>query len=881
MKVRNLADFLPFCEIKDGCVLSKRGDATFGWRVELPTAFTVNENGYDSIINSFRQAYKLLPPWCIIHKQDIFAFERYHTSPNGFFLADAYSKHFDGRRYLNGQTYLYLTFSSKANIERKNSSSGFFGFLDSKVPKQESLEHYADIASQFESVLGANPLLTLTALSSEDFLRRGEHGRDEGVIPDYLRMYDPEGPDYNFVTEKDHVRYGEKELRIWYVEDSDAYPGSVSSTKNIAEMSSGTSQVFLSGGSPIGYLLRIPHIVNRYVVTIPKGVIEKELDTKKRVNTSFSNYSGECAVNAAELEDYLHESAGNNSITVKCFMNLMAWGTREDFAAIRNAVVTAFRSDLDVSVVEEDMIAPLHFYAAIPGAEAENGYDNYLNSELLAFLCHGLWDGYDFGMKDGVVHVCDRRTMTPVTLDIQSVARSKGLINNMNAIVIGPSGSGKSFTMNSLVQDFYVSGQHTVVIDIGDSYQGICSVINEYSGGKDGVYNTYDPEHPFAFNPFKGRSRWNETDEEGERTSSGMEFLLSLVKTIYKPEGGWNSESSSALKFLIMQFLDWWDNGVPPEIVENLQESHVNDLHRRAVKNGRKFSEAEAKKKWQDPVAQIFGESRAADPVFDDFYKYVTTIVAPLMRDENFKMGDIYLTEKIIDTERFGAAMDMYKRDGVYGFLLNAELEADLFESRFTVFEVDRIKDNSDLFPLWVLCIMHSFEEKMRSLPCQKVLIIEEAWKAIATETMANFIVWMWRTARKFRTSAVVVTQDVNDLTGSDIVRDAIILNSDVRILLDQRKNANNFQRAATVLGLSPMATNLVLSVNTNLNPEYRYKEAFFQIGENYSNVFAVEVSKEQALCFETDKTLKAPLLAKARATGSFIKAIEFFSKQK
>ena len=140
---------------------------------------------------------------------------------------------------------------------------------------------------------------------------------------------------------------------------------------------------------------------------------------------------------------------------------------------------------------------------------------------------------------------------------------------------------------------------------------------------------------------------------------------------------------------------------------------------------------------------------------------------------------------------------------------------------------------------------------------------------------MAAFITWLWRTARKFKTSAVVVSQSITDLTGSDIVKDAIIQNTDVKILLDQRKNANNFQNSVSVLGLSPMATNLVLSVGTDLDPKYKYKEAFFAIGEQYSNVFAMEVSLEQALCFETDKTLKKPLFERAKQCGSMIQAIK------
>ena len=262
--------------------------------------------------------------------------------------------------------------------------------------------------------------------------------------------------------------------------------------------------------------------------------------------------------------------------------------------------------------------------------------------------------------------------------------------------------------------------------------------------------------------------------------------------------------------------------------------------------------------------------------MFDDFYQFITRIVGPLVRDGNFRMGDIPFTSRLLDIDAFSASMDLYQKDGMYGFLLNAKDEPDLFKSRLTVFEVDKIKDNKQVFPIWVLLIMHSFEDKMRSLPCQKVMIIEEAWKAIATESMAEFIIWMWRTARKFSTSAFVVTQDILDLTGSSVIRDAIIVNSPVKILLDQRDNVTNFEKGADVLGYSREERNLVLSVGSALHPGYgKYKEAFFSIGPNYKNVFAIEVSPQQALAFESNKDDKRPIMQRAKECGSIIRAIQ------
>ncbi len=880
---RELRDYVPFMAIKDGCVLSKRGDVTFGWKLWLPTAYTVNEPGYDSIIRSFMQAYKQLPEWCVVHKQDVFCYDRYHAEGDPFFLSDAYAKHFEGRRYLNGHSYLYVTFSRKDVIMRKDGDSGFFGIIDRKVPSAQALEEIAAAASKFEAVLKNNPLLIMKPLASEDFLRMGPDGRDEGVIPDYLRLFDDGGPDYNFDFFEDRLQYGDRQVKMWYVQDSDAYPGEVSSVKAVNAMSTGASKVFLSGGSPIGYLLRIPHVVNRYVLTLPRKTVETELDLRKRVMTSFSLYSAESAVNSDQLADYLRAAADNSTVTVKCFMDLMAWPTKEQLPEVRNAVTTAFQSELDVSVVEETRTLPLLHFAGIPSAGPELGYNNYLNSEITAFLCHGLWDGYDFGMRKGLIHVCDRTCRIPVKMDIQAEARSKMGTKNQNVIVVGPSGSGKSFTMNSLVQDFYTSDEHVVIIDVGDSYEVLCAVVREQSGGKDGVYNTYDPAHPFSFNPFKGREHWDDVDVDGERLSSGRDFIMSLLQTMYIPKGGWkdNKEAVAVLTHLVNEFIGWWDGEVPADVAPRLKAAWLNESRSRAEKNGKEYDEKKALRGWKNPVEVIFPENRKGrDPLFNDFYNYVSMIVTDLVRDGSYRMGNIPVEEKMLDFASFSVAMDMFKVGGMYGFLLNAEHEEDLFASRLTVFEVDKIKDNEILFPLWVLCIMHSFEDKMRGLPCQKAIVIEEAWKALDTPTMEGFILWLWRTARKFSTSAVVVTQDIEDLVSSDVVKGAIIQNSDIRILLDQRQNANNFMRAIQVLGLTPMQTNLVLSVGSGVPVGQHYKEAFFQIGQNYSNVFSMEVSPVQAVCFETNKDLKRVIHHFARKFGSYEAACKYIAEQ-
>ena len=878
MNGRELRDYIPLMPIAspdDDCIVSKRGDVTFGWRLHLPVAYTVNEAGYDGILSSFIQAYKLLPPYCIVHKQDIFKFDTYHAGRSDEFLMDCYEKHFEGRKFLNGYSYMFLTFSSKSVVEMKTENAGMFHIFNAKPPKEDLLRSFASVASQFEAVLGNNALLDIEPLKASDFVRDGEHGEDEGLVPDYLRLFsDVPNLDYPLEFDKSFMTCGDMVMKAWYVEDSDAYPSQVASAVPVSSMSAGSSEVYLSGGSPIGYQLQIPHIVNRYIITLPRKAVEAELNQKKRLMNSFSLYSASCRVNAEELDEYLEQSAREGNTTIKCFTDVLAWGRANEITDIRNSVVTAF-SELDVTVCEEMRVMPVLHYAGIPGAAAELGYDFYMTSELNGFLCHGLWDGFDTGIDGGLVKVCDRRRMIPMSIDMQSRARSLGLINDLNMLVVGPSGSGKSFTMNLLVNNFYAAGQHGLIIDIGDSYQGQFQVINEESGGKDGIYNTYDPDKPLSFNPFRGRQDWNKTDEDGDRISSGFDYVMSLIETMYQPEGGWSQQTTGILENLIFRFFDLWDNGYDESLSESLKEAFINTKRARAEKTHRHFDEGKAAIGFINPLPDIFSEEkRGKDPVFDDFYQFVTLVVGPLIKDENFTIDNSSIRSDMFDVDNFGVAISKYSRNGIYGFLLNAEEERDIFASRLTCYEVDLIKDNKDLFPLWLLSIMHSFEEKMRTLSCPKFIVIEEAWSAIAKPTMANFIVWLWRTARKFKTSAVVVTQSLFDLTGSPIIKDAIINNTSTKILLDQSTNANKFEDSAKVLAFNDMDVGLVLSVNRNLNPNYRYKEAFIAIGEQYSNVFGIEVSLEQALAYESDKTLKAPLLELAKKRGSMISAI-------
>jgi conjugation system TraG family ATPase len=198
-----------------------------------------------------------------------------------------------------------------------------------------------------------------------------------------------------------------------------------------------------------------------------------------------------------------------------------------------------------------------------------------------------------------------------------------------------------------------------------------------------------------------------------------------------------------------------------------------------------------------------------------------------------------------------------------------------LLRERFIVFELDNIKDHPVLFPVVTLVIMETFISKMRKLGAvKKVILIEEAWKAIAKAGTAEFIKYLFKTVRKFSGEAIVVTQEVDDIIGNPIVKEAIINNSDCKILLDQRKFMTRFDQIQSLLSLTDKEKALVLSINKDNKKGRKYKEVFISLGGVISKVYAVEVSAEEYITYSTEQKEKLELFKKRDKLGSIDVAI-------
>lgn len=615
-----------------------------------------------------------------------------------------------------------------------------------------------------------------------------------------------------------------RRLMAWSFSRADDLPGEADTSVRVEALSGERGEVVLGWSSPLGVGLDCEHVLNTYTVMLPQQEALSMLERRRRNMTAFSSGSAENTVNADELSEFIDMVHRDSRMCVYTHSNVMAWCPPEDESALRGMVSTAL-SRMGITAKMNTYDTPVLYWAGLPGAEMELGEDNWRLGELYESLCFSTYESFQRGLPGGFLRICDRSRHIPLPMDTLDVAYRLRLIENYNAFVLGPSGSGKSFFTNWYVRSCYDAGAHVFIIDKGDSYETQCAIVREETGGRDGVYHTWSAEHPFSFNPFSGWRSW-----DSEEDNEGRNFLLTLLMMIWKPAQGWDEVRRPILDHMVDDFLE-----------------SVRD--------------------------------RGDDPVFDDFFHFFGRSILPRIkgtgaRRRPYVVGHDTVTTETFDAADFDKAMSPFAKGGRYPFLLNGRDGADLFASRFVVFEVDALSAQKDIYPICTFCMLNAFERKMRrSRTDFKLMFIEEAWAAIASEDTAGYIRNLWKTARKYHTQAVVVTQQLSDITSSAIVQDAILGNSPTKILLDQSSNASSMGAMAECLGLSGRDAALVQSVGKGLDPRYG-REVFITLGGRMSAVYNLEVSPEERWAYESDKAAKQPILERARETGSMIQAI-------
>ena len=817
LKTSTLESKFPLLRVENNCIISKFADITAAYRVLLPELFTLTGEEYEALHGAWLKALKVLPDYTVVHKQDFFIEERYTAPEEGSersFLARSYERHFNERPYLRHTCYLFVTKTTSERMRQTSASSVLCrGFI---VPREmrdtDAVTRFLEAAEQMERILNDSGLVRVERLTEAEIVGTAD---DAGLLARYFALSDERRPVVNEDIRLDPgtMRIGDKYLSMHTLSDLDVLPQSVATDFRYERLSTDRSDCRLSFAAPVGLLLSCNHVYNQVIFLDDHDETLKRLEASARNMNSLAAYSRSNAINREWIEMYLNEAHSQGLRSVRCHCNVMAWAESEsELKRIRNDVGSQLAL-MGCTPRHNTVDVPVLFWAAIPGNEADFPAEESFYTFLDQALC--LFNGetnYRSSLSPFGIKMSDRLSGIPLHLDISDLPMKRGVITNRNKFILGPSGSGKSYLTNHLVRQYWEQGSHILLVDTGNSYQGLCSLIHAKTKGRDGVYFTYTEEAPIAFNPF------------------------------YVEDGVYDVEKRESLKTLLLTL--WKRESEEPTRSEEVALSNAVNLYLSKLRT-----------------------DRSIVPSFDTFYEFVETDYRRLLEQKRVR-------EKDFDLENFLNVLEPYYKGGEYDYLLNSDKQLDLLDKRFIVFELDNISSNRTLLPVVTLIIMETFISKMRRLKgVRKMILIEECWKALTSANMSAYIRYLFKTVRKYFGEAVVVTQEVDDIISSPIVKESIINNADCKILLDQRKYLSKFDGIQRLLGLTDKERAQILSINLSNDPKRRYKEVWIGLGGVQSAVYATETSVEEYLTYTTEESEKMQVMELSGKLGGDIEA--------
>ena len=825
-----------------GVLYTKTGEYSAVLKIENPVQkYSADIDSYYDFTHLFSALAQTLGEGYALHKQDIFVRKQLANEPenNQEFLSASYFRYFNGRPYTDSLCYLTITQEAKKSRLFSYDSKKWRDFLV-KIYKVRDLLRDSGVQVKF-----------LNKAEASEYVDRyfAMNFKDRTVSMTNVKADD------------ETVSMGDKRCKVYSLVDVDcaALPSLIRPYTNI-EVNNTEMPVDLV--SVVDNIPNAETVVYNQIIFLPSQKRELALlDKKKNRHASIPNPSNQMAVeDIKQVQDVI---ARESKLLVYTHFNMVVGVPADtDLQKCTNHLENAFgRMGIHISKRAYNQLEL--FVSSFPGNcySLNEEYDRFLTLSDAA-VCLMYKERVQHSEETPIkIYYTDRQGV-PVAIDITGKEGKNKLTDNSNFFCLGPSGSGKSFHMNSVVRQLHEQGTDVVMVDTGNSYEGLC----EYFGGK---YISYTEERPITMNPF----RINREEMNVEKTG----FLKNLVLLIWKGTQGTVTKTEDRLiEHVITEYYDAYFNGFEgftPQQREDLRKSLVIDDRNSSEK--RHESERERAVRIEGIIDEIEGrrkELKVEELSFNSFYEYSVQRI-PDICEENRITG--------IDLSTYRYMMKDFYLGGNHEKTLNENMDSSLFDETFVVFEIDSIKDDPLLFPLVTLIIMDVFLQKMRIKKNRKVLVIEEAWKAIASPLMAEYIKFMYKTARKFWASVGVVTREIQDIIGSEIVKEAIINNSDVVMLLDQSKFKERFDTIKTILGLTDVDCKKIFTINRLENKEGRsfFREVFIRRGTT-SGVYGVEEPRECYMTYTTERAEKEALkLYKRELQCSHQEAIEAYCR--
>lgn len=894
-----------------GIIYTKKGDYSAVLEMENPIKkYSADTDSYYDFTTLMASVIQVLGEGYALHKQDVFVRKNFDMSrvaakkkkgSKRAFLSEAYFRFFNGREYTEATTYLVITQKGKKGGIHTYDNSKWRDFLV-KIQKVSDRLKSGEINCRFLSA--AECKAYADRFFAFDFKNKN------------ISMSD-------FKVDSEKIGMGNKQIKVYSLLDVDniGLPGNIRPYTDVSVNNAVISQDLLAD---IDHVPGVDSIVYNQVIFLPNQKREMmKLDKKKNRHASIPNPNNQIAVE--DINAVQTELARNGKILVYAHYNLIVQTSSDyDFQKVTNSLENIFaRYNIHISKRAYNQLEL--FVASFPGNcfRLNQDYDQFLTLSEAA-LCLMYKERQAVGDDSALKCYYTDRQGLPLAVDTSGKEGKKRYTNNSNFFVLGPSGSGKSFFMNTVMRQYREQDTDIVIIDTGDSYEGLCSYF-------DGTYISYSKEKPISMNPFKV------TDAEyNENFGEKKNFLKSLIFQLFKgaefptkledavinqtiveyyeeyfhPFEGFNEEERKEMKNKLL--LEDKKNGEYDKFEEELEERYgdeyeieeleykkLSDREKRVSEKLKAIIEDKAATEGEKEVAQralqrltpevienkyLMRIEHQIDKIerqkmklkvtelsFNSYYEFAVERIPQIMKLQNIQFN----------IHDFATILQAFYKGGENESILNNDIDGSLFDEKFIVFEIDKVKDDPVLFPILTLIIMDVFTQKMRIKKGRKCLVIEEAWKAIATPVMADYIKYLYKTARKHWAMVGVVTQEIQDITSSPIVKEAIINNSDVFMLLDQSKFKDKFDDIKATLSLTDIDCKKIFTINRLDNHEgrSRFQEVFIKRGQD-GEVYGVEEPPECYINYTTEKVEKEAFkFYRKQLKGSYQHAIEVFVK--
>jgi len=917
-------------------LFGKYGNPIIGIKIKnVVEQYSADPYVYENFHGILNQIVTIIGEERIVQKLDIFSKKVYSTEDSKEFLENKYSEHFSGRYYKTIDTLLLFTDA-----------------LDGKKKYSFSDKEYKDLRDKCQKIF----MLLEQSDCQPQFLHKADF---EYYIGGILSMSFKEIPTFDNIKSKDdYLNIGSNNYvkTISYVDvENIILPSEVDTFSTIG----GNGVVSNTAVDNFSFLNEIDGyetIIYNQVISIPHQSKQmRELQKKKKKHEGVANNTPSNAIVAEEIDTLLHNVSLDGQLIVNAHFSLVISTKSLNEMDKLQSIVDSKLFSKGIVISKNSYNQLELFRCCLLGNAIElKEYDLFMTTSEAA-LCFFFKESYTINENSNFYLRFTDRQGVPLKVDLADLPMKTGRINNRNKFVLGPSGSGKSFLMNNIVEQYLTYNYDVIIVDTGDSYSGTCS----YKGGR---YIQYTEEKPITMNPF--------LMSEKEFNIEKVEFLVNLIFLIWQgSDATMTATQKSILDNLLISYYDqffslgkeWWKDKNNEELLFYLEKHniHVEDINtdlekdldssktfydilelpsnatsKEIIKNGKKlisqyhpdlnigkidydpniFYEIfeayetlkdEHKRKEYDEtklvliksknvlrqsninsdefrqhilnkIKSISKDLKVKELSFNSFYEYAEKFLPLYLNNKKYEIGGDEFNTKTF----FFVLKDFYK-GGRYGTTLNESADNTLFNEPFIVFEIDNVKDNPKLFPIVTLIIMDTFIQKMRlRKDRRKALIIEEAWKAIASKLMGGYILYLYKTVRKFWGEAIVVTQELDDIIGNAVVKDSIINNSDTFILLDQTKFKDNFDRIASLLSLNKVEQNKIFTINNldNKQGRSRFKEFYLKRGSK-GEVYGNEVSIEQYLTYTTEKPEKSAIEYYVKSLENYDEALETFVK--